>query len=124
VPSGDYTVQAGDTLLSIAHAHKVSMASIMLLNDMGDSQVVKLGQVLKVPSGTSWPGENVFWIIYIVQPGEALSTVASKYGVSVNDLARINQIADQGAIAIGQKLIVPLNGLAPFPLVPSATVQG
>ena len=119
-PSSEYTVKSGDTLLSIAYDHKVSMAAIMLLNDMGDSQVVKLGQVLKVPGGASWDGEGVFWIVYIVQPGEALSTVAGKFGVSTVELVRINNITDQGAIAIGQKLVIPLTGPVAAPS-PTAT---
>jgi uncharacterized protein YkwD len=111
----DYTVKAGDTLFSIALAHKVSMAAIMLANDMGDAQVVKLGQVLHIPTALTWPGEseNVFWFIYIVQPGEALSSIAARFGVKMADLVRINKLADASAIRIGQKLVIPATTFAP-----------
>jgi uncharacterized protein YkwD len=105
----EYTVQAGDTLSSIAYAHKVSMAAIELLNDMDDSQVVRLGQVLRIPNGPTWPGENVFWFIYTVQSGEALSSIAAKFDVKIDDLVRINQLSDASAIRISQKLVIPTN---------------
>ena len=111
----DYTVVAGDTLLSIALAHKVSMAAIMLQNDMGDSQVVKLGQVLHIPVVPTWPGESVFWFVYVVHPGEALSTIATNFEVKVDDLVRINQLADASAIGIGQRLVIPANVLTTLP---------
>jgi uncharacterized protein YkwD len=116
--SSDYTVQAGDTLLSIAMASHVSMASIMLLNDMGDSQVVKLGQILHIPTAKTWPNENIFWFVYIVQPGEALSTIATRFGVKVDDLVQVNQLSDASAIRVGQMMVIPVEALTPN--VPSA----
>jgi uncharacterized protein YkwD len=91
------------------------MAAIMLLNDMGDSEMVKLGQVLHIPNAPTWSGEGVFWFVYVVQPGEALSTIATNFEVKVDDLVRINQLADASTIAIGQRLVVPASVLATLP---------
>ncbi len=109
----DYTVQAGDTLLSIAMAYHVSMASIMLANDMGDSQVVKLGLVLHIPTAKTWPDESVFWFVYIVQPGEALSSIAAHFSVKLDDLVRVNQLTDASAIRVGQKLVITAAAFTP-----------
>ena len=109
----DYIVQAGDTLLSIAMAYHVSMASIMLLNDMGDSQVVKLGQALHIPTAKTWDDENTFWFVYVVQAGEALSTIATRFGVKIDDLVRVNQLSDASAIRVGQMLVIPAAAFTP-----------
>ncbi|MCS7060706.1 MAG: LysM peptidoglycan-binding domain-containing protein [Anaerolineae bacterium] len=106
-----YVVQAGDTLLAIAYRHNVSMAAIQLANDMGESQIVRLGDTLTIPSEKIAPDENAFWILHIVRPAQTLSAIAQLYGVSMAALARVNQIADPDAIHVGQKLIVPLTGL-------------
>jgi uncharacterized protein YkwD len=107
VSDADYTVSAGDTLLSIALEHKVSMAAIMLKNNLDDAAVIQLGQTLKIPNSLTWTGENVFWSVYIVQAGETLLEIAQQNEVNMDDLVRINRIADAAAIQIGQKLVLP-----------------
>ena len=45
---------------------------------------------------------------HIVQPGEVLSTIASKYNTTVEVLAEINEIEDVDAIRVGQRIrLVP-----------------
>jgi hypothetical protein len=44
---------------------------------------------------------------YTVQRGDTLSALASKFGTTVNDLARINNISNPNNIAAGAKLITP-----------------
>lgn len=106
-----YTVQAGDTLLAIAYRHNVSMAAIQLANDMGDSQIVRLGDTLTIPLEKIAPDESAFWIVHIVRAGETLSSIGQLYGVSAGAMVRINQLADVDAIHINQKLVVPLTTL-------------
>ena len=98
-------------MLSIAIDHEVSMAAIMLANDIDDSQVVKLGQVLHIPLNKTWSDENVFWFVYIVQAGETLSAIASRYGAAVDDLALVNKLADASALSVGEKLVIPTETL-------------
>lgn len=43
---------------------------------------------------------------HVVQPGETLSLIASTYGVSVNDLALANGIADPNLIYTGETIVV------------------
>jgi hypothetical protein len=47
-------------------------------------------------------------IIHIVQPGDTLVKLCDRYGVSVADLARINNIRNKDHIEVGDSLIIPL----------------
>ena len=116
-----YTVEAGDTLLSIAMSHHVSMASIMLKNDLFDTGLVKLGQVLQIPAAPAWPDENVFWTVYVVEPGETLLQIAQQHDVALADVVRINDITDAGAIQVGQKLVMPTTDLSALAQRPTAS---
>ena len=45
--------------------------------------------------------------IYIVRAGDSLYAVARRFGTSVEELVRLNQIADPSRLVIGQSLLVP-----------------
>jgi len=49
-------------------------------------------------------------IIYIVQPGDSLNLIASRFGVSVKDILRHNWVRDDLTIYPGQFLFIPRNG--------------
>lgn len=44
---------------------------------------------------------------HVVAEGQALSTIAGLYNVSVEDLAAVNEIADLNLIQVGQTLLIP-----------------
>ena len=45
--------------------------------------------------------------VYIVQPGDSLSSIASDFNISVNDLITANNITDPNLLAAGQQLTIP-----------------
>ncbi len=45
--------------------------------------------------------------VYIVQPGDTLSSIASRFGVSVDDLMAANGITDPNLLSAGQQLVIP-----------------
>ena len=47
-------------------------------------------------------------IVHVVQPGDTLAKLCDRYGVPVEDLARINNIRNVNHIEIGDALIIPL----------------
>jgi len=49
---------------------------------------------------------------HVVQPGENLYRIALKYGVTVDDLMRVNGLVDPRQLRVGQVLIIP-GGAAP-----------
>lgn len=54
---------------------------------------------------------------YIVQPGDSLFSIASRFNVSISELATINRIYDVNQVPIGQTLLLP-NPL-PFGFTPT-----
>jgi len=45
--------------------------------------------------------------VYIVQPGDSLSSIASRFNVNINDLMETNGITDPNQLAAGQQLVIP-----------------
>ncbi len=45
--------------------------------------------------------------IYVVQPGDSLSSIASDFNISVNELITVNNITDPNQLAAGQQLVIP-----------------
>ena len=51
--------------------------------------------------------------IYIIQSGDSLSSIASRFGISLTDLMAANNIVDANNIAIGAQVIIPgLQGIS------------
>ncbi|GGX01833.1 CHAP and LysM peptidoglycan-binding domain-containing protein [Streptomyces chryseus] len=53
--AGTYKVQAGDTLGEIAEANRTTVKALQQLNSIKDPNRIKVGQVLKLPSGAPAP---------------------------------------------------------------------
>lgn len=47
-------------------------------------------------------------VIYTVQPGDVLSAIADRFGVSVEEIVAANEIADPDVLAVGQELEIPI----------------
>ncbi|MCA9906128.1 MAG: LysM peptidoglycan-binding domain-containing protein, partial [Anaerolineae bacterium] len=56
--------------------------------------------------------------IHVVQRGENLFRIGLRYGISVDDLARLNGIIDVTNIQVGQRLLVPAEPGAPVETAP------
>jgi len=65
--------------------------------------IVLLGLVLL----TAAPQAQAQQRIHIVQPGETLSRIALRYGVTVQQIAAANGIVNPSLIYVGQRLVIP-----------------
>lgn len=49
-----YTVKSGDRLGDIAASHATSVSTLVSINNLSNPNVIRSGQSLKIPSGSSW----------------------------------------------------------------------
>lgn len=94
-----YTVQAGDTLSSIASKFGTSYQALASLNGISNPNLIYIGQVLRV-NGSANTGS----IYYTVRSGDNLSAIASRYGTSYQSIAALNGLANLNLIYAGQTL--------------------
>ncbi len=107
-----YTVEPGDTLIGLALEFAVPMAAIQLSNDMGSETIVRVDEVLKIPREAVWAEASPFWIVHQVVAGETLSELAAQFGLDLTALLVVNGLSDADLIAVGQSLVLPLDGPA------------
>ena len=103
-----YTVKNGDTLYSIAGRYGITVDSLKTANNL-TSNNLKIGQKLTIPSSTTDPTGST---TYTVKSGDTLYGIASKYGVSVEDIKRLNGLSNN-LLQIGQKLTIPSGSSSP-----------
>lgn len=101
----EYIVMSGDTLSKIAERYKTSTDEMAKNNNIKDVSKIFPGQHLTI-YGVNTSGPSV----YIVSPGDTLAIIAAKNGVSVDDIARQNNISDPNKIYPGQSLSISTNG--------------
>ena len=102
-----YTVKVGDTLYSIAKKYGVSVEMIVRENNL-NSNLLSIGQQLRIPNVSSPDIDNQYGT-YIVQSGDTLYSIASKYGMTVRQLMEINNLESTN-LQIGQVLRVTSGG--------------
>ncbi len=95
-----HRVRRGENLNIIARKYKMTLAQLKRLNNLRKNRIYP-GQKLKVAGSASLVKKHV------VKKGEALSTIAEKYGVSLRDLMKSNGLKNS-RIRINQVLEIPL----------------
>lgn len=103
---GTYTVKSGDSLFIIATNHNTTISQIKSINQLA-SDMIYVGQSLKVPSATST--NDTAPKTYTVKSGDSLWLIASKHGLSVQQLKTMNGLAGD-EIFVGQVLKLTSEG--------------
>lgn len=91
-----YTVKNGDTLSKIASEFGLTTSVLARVNHITNVNLIYPGQILKLLS-TSSPITR-----YTVQSGDTLSAIATKFGVTTDSLAHLNNISNPNMIYPGQ----------------------
>lgn len=103
-----YVVQRGDTLAIIAQKFGVSVSDLIQANNITNPDTILVGQTLTIPtSGAAAPPSTPASRTYTVQPGDTLAKIAVRFGVTVNDLVKANDLPDPNTIRVGQVLRIP-----------------
>lgn len=107
-----YSVKKGDTLWTVAKRHGVLLEDLLSYNGLQKDSVLKIGQVLLIPSVKSpLPSQNTTLApqeveTYIVQRGDTLSSLSLAAQMTVAELKTFNQLQKE-TIYLGQKLTLP-----------------
>lgn len=112
-----YVVQPGETLYRIAHRFGISVSALAAYNHITDPTHLSIGQVLRIPAtGTKAvqsqtpptkpaPVQTVTYR-YTVSRGDTLALIAGRYGITVQNLMRVNGL-QSNLIHPGQRLVIP-----------------
>ena len=106
-----YVVRRGDTLSGIAARFGVSLSALARANGLSPTSYVYVGQRLRIPAAST-PSPTAT-TVYVVRPGDTLSGIAARFGVSVAALAQANGIRNPSRIFVGQRLRIPRGNTGP-----------
>ncbi len=133
-----YVVQPGDTLFTIALRFGVTVADIAAVNNLSNPNLIFVGQRLVIPGARPLAEPAIVTDrnersgpeatpptpqVYVVQPGDTLFAIATRFGLTVTDLALVNGIRDPNYIYVGQRLILPSPGPAAEYPAPFAAIE-
>ena len=104
-----YTVKSGDSLWKIANSYGISVDALKSANNLS-SDNLSIGQKLLIPISdvnvSEKPNPSVPGINYVVVSGDNLYSIANKYGVSVDDIKKANNLSSN-TLSVGQVLLIP-----------------
>lgn len=98
-----YTVKPGDTLYGISNQFGVSVTELAKLNNIKGS-LLNVGQVLKIPTNAGTNPNNMF--MYTVKQGDTLYGISKKYGISVDEIMKLNYFTNTN-LKPGQVIRIP-----------------
>lgn len=102
-----YIVKKGDSLYSIAQMFNTTVDTIKSINNLTSNSLM-IGQQLQVPKTSQdeeeFPEKD--YTYYTVVKGDSLWSIAKRYGISVDDLIKLNDLTDIN-LKIGDVLKVP-----------------
>jgi len=131
-PDREHRVRRGDTLSHIAAEYRVSLAALMRVNGMDNRSVIRVGQLVRLPTdGVTAPPDATLVRaeapppaaavaavtpalaatsaegVYVVRSGDSIERIATRLGVDAQALIAANDIRNRNVIQVGQQLIIP-----------------
>jgi len=108
--SGNYTVKPGETLSEIAERHGTSVDRLMQLNNLRSAKDLWAGSSIQVPGASPARPASAAAPLnrnapdHKVQPGETLSEIADRYGISMDRLISLNGLKEPNDLQAGSTL--------------------
>jgi LysM repeat protein len=120
-PAGSYVVQPGDTLSAIAARAGMSVNQLAALNGLNPNAYLISGTAISLPgapatvnaSGDTGSSSSAGGS-YVVQPGDTLSAIAARAGMSVNQLAALNGLNPNAYLISGTAISLGGSGGTEF----------
>jgi LysM repeat protein len=113
---GAYLVQPGDTLTAIAARAGTSVGQLAAANGLDPDGLLLAGSTVQLSGSSSGTAEMVSTQSsssassaggYIVQPGDTLSELAARAGMTVSQLAAENGLDPNGTLLAGSTIALP-----------------
>lgn len=101
----EHEVKKEDTLYTLANKYSVTVHQLKKNNEL-KSDTIYVGQKLLIPNQSNYVDEEKKDVIhYVIQKGDTLWGLSKRYGVSIGQLMKENNLHDELLIA-GQTLII------------------
>lgn len=99
-----YIVKRGDSLTAIAERYGTTVQALQDANGIAPGEVIQPGQKITIPvPGGPTPTPH----FYTVKRGDTLSSIAERFGTTVEVLQRLNNLPNRSFIRTGQVLRIP-----------------
>lgn len=133
---GRHVVQPGEALNRIARRYGLDWQTLSTVNNLGNPNLIKAGQVLIVPAvedqavnkvtreaaavipvpaaePTAVPAParampKMLFRIRVIQPGDTIESLAQHYAVPLQDLMELNQLRGESPLYAGDIIVLPL----------------
>ncbi|CAG9606392.1 LysM peptidoglycan-binding domain-containing protein [Pseudoneobacillus rhizosphaerae] len=115
-----YTIKSGDSLSLIAKNYNTTVNELKSINNL-TSDMIYVGQVLKVPNGTTTP-EAKGSTTYTVKSGDSLWRIATNNNLTVTQLKSYNNLTTD-SIYVGQVLQLTAKSITNPDVKPSLNVD-
>jgi LysM repeat protein len=102
-----YIVQEGDTISSIAASFGITINTLLWANKLKETSIIRPGDELIILP--------ISGVLHRVKNGETVGNIATKYKANTEKIIAFNDLPADGAIQVGQKLIIP-DGQMPRPV--------
>ena len=111
-PDVAYVVERGDSLSVIARRFNTTVGRLVALNQLRSRNRIQIGQRLLLPQDNAVADQTLAELAaqdgqYTVRRGDTISVIASRFGVSEQQVLSLNGIADRNRIYPGQNLQLP-----------------
>ena len=112
-----HTVQAGETLQTIAARYGTTWQILTVVNSLPNANFIYAGQRLTIstvlPTTPTTPPATGGPLVHTVLAGETLQTIAARYGTTWQALATANNLVNPNFVYAGQRLNITMPPPAP-----------
>jgi LysM repeat protein len=136
-PTGRYTIQKGDSIGGIAAKFGLATQTLLSANGLAWKSIIYPGQTIAIPGSTgvasvsptsavriieaaSAPAASGTPVTYTIASGDTITTIAAKFGVTVQAILTANNLTWSSIVYGGHTLAIP--PAAPVVLPSSTTV--
>ena len=120
-PSGSYVVQPGDTLSAIAARAGMTVNQLAALNGLNPNAYLISGTAIRLPgapatvyASSDTGSSSSAGGSYVVQPGDTLTAIAARAGMTVNQLAALNGLNPNAYLISGTAIRLGGSGSPEF----------